>query len=164
MRKQKVAILLSIIAAVFVCILAGLIFCVVKIAHHPEVKNWFSQTNTNLQAVADLQHKIRDAYDAQKVSVGLNNGDRLIVTLVNSQINKLPAFQIEAMAKEIAVFAYENYRAIDTIRFIHISFVEEKNFFFFHLSNRVEYDFNVADLGRHFDTQGELLHPGRSSV
>src|SRR4030095_11355196 len=91
------------------------------------------------QDLFPLREKIIQEYKESNVSVVIQNGNTVGVSFINTAFNGLEQTKKEAKAKEIAIFVKENYKSIDNIDMIWVSFTIYKTYFFvFNYTNSLD--------------------------
>ena len=70
-----------------------------------------------------LQQKLAKEFNTENIGIKITNGTHLGVTFQNSQIAKLPKFEQESKARQVALFVgdhYDGWRKLSTISVVFI--------------------------------------------
>ena len=75
-----------------------------------------------------LQQKLAKEFSTQNVGIKITNGAHLDVTFQNSQIAKLPKFEQESKARQIALFVRDNYERWRNLSTISVVFIQQNRY------------------------------------
>ena len=76
-----------------------------------------------LAGLQELQSTLDETYPSGSIEIQINNGGTLQINMINSGFLDLSELERQAKAKEIAILVTENYKAINTINTISITFI-----------------------------------------
>jgi hypothetical protein len=109
----------------------------------------------SLREIGRLRQQLIDKYRDRNINVNLNNGRWLVITFVNSPLNKETDAARLSRAQEAATFTSTNFTGIKGIESISVGFIEsEDHFFIYHYSRSL--GFFV------FDKNGVAVNSGDS--
>ena len=75
-----------------------------------------------------LQQKLAKEFSTQNVGIKITNGAHLDVTFQNSQIAKLPKFEQESKARQIALFVRDHYERWRNLSTISVVFIQQNRY------------------------------------
>jgi hypothetical protein len=75
-----------------------------------------------------LQQKLAKEFNTQNVGIKITNGTHLGVTFQNSEIAKLPKFEQESKARQIALFVRDNYEPWKNLSTISVLFIQQDRY------------------------------------
>ena len=75
-----------------------------------------------------LRQKLAKEFSTQNVGIKITNGAHLDVTFQNSQIAKLPKFEQESKARQIALFVRDNYEPWRNLSTISVVFIQQNRY------------------------------------
>ena len=75
-----------------------------------------------------LRQKLAKEFSTQNVGIKITNGAHLDVTFQNSQIAKLPKFEQESKARQIALFVRDNYERWRNLSTISVVFIQQNRY------------------------------------
>ncbi len=104
------------------------------------------QVGGDFEDIIRLQQELRQAYTAQDFQIGLANGSRLKVSLVNSPYSRLPAADQKIKAREIALFALDHFTGSRPFAAVDVSFIDQSGFWIFTTARTSTYSYSVQSL------------------
>ena len=75
-----------------------------------------------------LQQKLAKKFNTQNVGIKITNGAHLGVSFQNSQIAKLPKFEQELKARQIALFVRDHYERWRNLSTISVVFIQQNRY------------------------------------
>ena len=75
-----------------------------------------------------LQQNLAKEFSTQNVGIKITNGAHLDVTFQNSQIAKLPKFEQESKARQIALFVRDHYERWRNLSTISVVFIQQNRY------------------------------------
>jgi hypothetical protein len=75
-----------------------------------------------------LQQKLAKEFNTQNIGIKITNGTHLGVTFQNSEIAKLPEFEQESKARQIALFVREHYEGSRNLSTISVVFIQQDKY------------------------------------
>jgi len=86
--------------------------------------SYSQDTSSDLAASALLLNLLESSYEADEISVAVEEPESLTVAIVNSAFNELGPRELKRTAREIAMFSYSNWSGDSplvtvVVRFIH---------------------------------------------
>ena len=108
-----------------------------------------------LKDLFTLQQGLAVAFNAPAVSVNINNRSHLTVTFTNSKVAELPDSERAIVARQVAEYVRDHYRAYATLEDISVGFSRASAVGpVSYTANQIPYSFTTADLGTPHDTSG----------
>lgn len=146
MAKNRKSILITLAILMFLCICSLGAGLVARAAfQNPEFQSFFSEMGELFQEMIALQGALATKFEAQAFQIKVNNGNALIITVVNSPYNDLGSFEQGERAIEIAEFAFENFGGIDQIDVIYVEFVSNTQVGPFNANSSRVYKFQTKE-------------------
>ena len=91
----------------------------------------------NFKDLSDLHKKILIEYN-ENVNIRITNNEHLNISLINSELNDLGIINRKEASNEIAKFVILNYRNIDNIITISVSYIIYKNYIIYRYTFKID--------------------------
>ncbi len=144
--NRKTILIIGSILGVLLCCGAVAAWGIYSLVKNPTIKDGIKAVGNELQAMMELQRKIRETYPCESVEIQIMNGNTLNISLVNSKFNDLAEPERAEKALEVAKFVKENYTGKAHIIRIMITFVENTKVGPVNANSTSSYPFDISEL------------------
>lgn len=146
MTRKTLTIIVSLAIAIIVG--CGLIsaYAIYWALNNPRINETLRTLGAAMQEMAELQPLILEEYPAEGLEVQIQNGNTLVIRLINSEANDFSQREQQERAREIALFARNHFGAMEGISAIQVTFVRHREVLGLFTTQEWSYTFEVSEL------------------
>ncbi len=145
-NRQAMVIIGSILGVLLCCCEALAAWGMYSFAKNPSVKKGIDLAGNEFKVLMELQETIRQTYGCEDVLFEFVNGNTFNISLIDSELNDLPAPKQAEKALEVAKFVKENYTGVAPVTRIVIIFVRSTKVGPVNANNTSSYPFEISEL------------------